>query len=238
MSSLAADPAGHLRPSRVVVGAVSFDPLTVATATAYVRDALGRGCGGLLLVVDRGLHRQGLGPELESATVVVAASATAVWASRLAGSGLPQRVTGIALAESLCAVAAVDGRQVYVIGGQPGGRGVPTGAQRVAAVWGLRHRGLRIAGSASPGPAPADRWDVAEVVEAKPDLVFVSAGPSGERIIAALRPELPSAWLIGCPGLVDAVLGGQVPTEPGPGALAMLGRGVARRLSRWLRRHP
>jgi N-acetylglucosaminyldiphosphoundecaprenol N-acetyl-beta-D-mannosaminyltransferase len=200
------------------VGSVSFDPLVATQAATMVRDSLARGCGGLMLVVGREEHHRGLEPELQAATVVLAGSATAVWASRLAGRRLPQRVRPTALAEALCGGAAADGRRVFVVGGAPGAPGVPSGGQRAAAVLGLRFRGLRIAGSASP---PADGspavWAAlsADIVEAKPDLVLVGLDAGAqEQALAALRPQLPGAWLLGSADMIDTLLGDQTTQRP------------------------
>jgi N-acetylglucosaminyldiphosphoundecaprenol N-acetyl-beta-D-mannosaminyltransferase len=200
------------------VGSVSFDPLVATQAAAMVRDSLARGCGGLMLVVGRDLHHRGLEPGLQAATVVLAGSATAVWAARLAGRRLPQWVRPTELVEALCGAAAADGRRVFVVGGAPGAPGVPSGGQRAAAVLGLRFRGLRIAGSASP---PADCspavWAAlsADVVEAKPDLVLVGLDAGAqEQALAALRPQLPGAWLLGSAGMIDALLGDQTNQRP------------------------
>jgi N-acetylglucosaminyldiphosphoundecaprenol N-acetyl-beta-D-mannosaminyltransferase len=242
--------------ARVAVGSVAFDPLTVGAASALVRDSLGRGAGGLLVVVGRESHDRGVGSVHQAATVVLAGSATAVWASWLVGRGLPQRVRPVALAEALCGVAASDGRRVFVVGGAPGGPGVPSEAQRAAAVLGLRFRGLHVdasgcpratgphtgtaatgphTGTAAAGPlagAPATgplastaatgpaagpatgmvtAWSavLADVVEAKPDLVLVSTDAEArERILTALRVALPGAWLVDCAGIIDGLVHG------------------------------
>jgi N-acetylglucosaminyldiphosphoundecaprenol N-acetyl-beta-D-mannosaminyltransferase len=243
--------------ARVAVGSVAFDPLTVGAAGALVRDSLARGSGGLLVVVGRESHDWGVGSVDQAATVVLAGSATAVWASWLVGRGLPQRVRPVALAEALCGVAASDGRRVFVVGGAPGGPGVPSEAQRAAAVLGLRFRGLHVDASAGPratgphtgtaaacphtaaaaaGPltgAPATGPPastaatglvagsatgmvtacsavLADVVEAKPDLVLVSTDAEArERILTALRVALPGAWLVDCAGIIDGLVHGR-----------------------------
>jgi UDP-N-acetyl-D-mannosaminuronic acid transferase (WecB/TagA/CpsF family) len=260
-------PSTELAP-RVAVGSVAFDPLTVGAASALVRDELARGSGGLLVVVGRESHDRGVESVHQAATVVLAGSATAVWASWLLGRGLPQRVRPAALAEALCGVAASDGRRVYLVGGAPGGPGVPSEAQRAAAVLGLRFRGLHVAASACPpatgpstgtaaaglptgapatgpptgealaagpaatGPAatgppaataatvpaagPTDpatgvvtAWSavLADVMEAKPDLVLISTDAEvRERILTELRVALPGAWLVDCAGIIDGLV--------------------------------
>jgi N-acetylglucosaminyldiphosphoundecaprenol N-acetyl-beta-D-mannosaminyltransferase len=49
------------------------------------------------------------------------------------------------------------------------------------------------------------------VVEAKPDLVLVGLGfPKQERVIDALRRQLPLSWFLGCGAAIDFVAGDQV----------------------------
>jgi N-acetylglucosaminyldiphosphoundecaprenol N-acetyl-beta-D-mannosaminyltransferase len=46
------------------------------------------------------------------------------------------------------------------------------------------------------------------IVEAKPDLVYVGLGfPKQERVIDALRPDLPFTWFLGCGAAVNFVAG-------------------------------
>lgn len=199
-------------PPRVLVGSVAFDPLPADAAVTLVRDGMARGSGGLMVVVGRDAHQQPLPPELQAATVVLAGSATAVWASRLSGRPLPGRVRPTELAEALCQAAVPDGRRVFVLGGAPGAPGVPSVAQRAAAILSLRFRGLPIVGTAgAPAPDAPRAWAAlrADVVEAKPDLVLVGTDAvTGPPLLAALRGDLPAAWLVGSAGLVDALLGG------------------------------
>jgi N-acetylglucosaminyldiphosphoundecaprenol N-acetyl-beta-D-mannosaminyltransferase len=194
----------------VRIGSVAFDPLTTAQAETLVRDGMARGSGGCVLVVGREALRRGLAPALQAAIAVLAGSTTAIWASWLAGQPLPPRVRPPELAESLCGACATDGRRVFVVGGAPGGPGIPSVAQRAAAVLGLKYRGLRIAGTASsPVPDAPLTWArlCADVVEAKPDLVLVGTEPASlQRIVEALRTDLPSGWLVGSPKMIDALL--------------------------------
>jgi hypothetical protein len=199
--------------------------IPLVEAVTLVRDAIRRGAGGRLVLLDRALRKPSLSPR-ESAragaqhgTVVLAAPRRSVWTSWLRLRRMPARVSPVNVADALCSACLVDGRRVFLIGGEPGGRGVPSGALRAAAVLGLRYPGLRIAGALSPSTNP-DEWTVLieEVIEAKPDVVLVSlrepSSPSArvrtglqEELIAELRAALPGAWVFGSPGLIDAVVG-------------------------------
>jgi N-acetylglucosaminyldiphosphoundecaprenol N-acetyl-beta-D-mannosaminyltransferase len=192
----------------ISLNSLIFDAVTEAQAVDVVRRSLERGEGGWIFTPNVDILRQrARGIDAGSgATLVVADGAPLVWASRLAGTPLPARVAGSDLVWSLARMAATEGRSLFLIGGQP-----PDGAQRAAKA--LRETGVRIAGAACP-PFRFDRDPVlmeqirAELVEAKPDLVYIGLGfPRQERLIAALRPDLPAAWFLGCGAAIDFLAG-------------------------------
>ncbi|MGX5653812.1 WecB/TagA/CpsF family glycosyltransferase [Geodermatophilus nigrescens] len=135
---------------------------------------------------------------VSGATLAVADGMPLVWASRLAGDPLPERVTGASLVGTLAEAAALTGHSVYLLGGEPG---VPEAAGAALAE---RFPGTRVVGTESPPFGfDADEAQVAalldRVASAAPDLVLVGLGfPKQERLIALLRPLLPHAWLLGC----------------------------------------
>jgi N-acetylglucosaminyldiphosphoundecaprenol N-acetyl-beta-D-mannosaminyltransferase len=227
-------------------GAVHFDALTRWEVANHVRDELVRGRGGRVAVLSHELLRHiddtpAVREMLGDADLVLAGSASTVWASRLAGAPLPQRFTAPALADALCAACNADGRRVYLIGGAYGavGRaglpgtagklrgladarllasahpaGLPRGAARAAAVLGLRHQGLKVAGCAAPTAAVAtDQRALGTVVEdlaaAKPDLILLGVDHlAAEQVLAqAARAELPGSWLFGSVGLIAELAG-------------------------------
>src|SRR5438270_201789 len=67
-------------------------------------------------------------------------SGTAVWASRLLGRPVPERVAGVDLFQRLVRAAYEDHSSVYFLGA------TDEVVERVAAVFSERFRGLRIAG--------------------------------------------------------------------------------------------
>lgn len=158
----------------------------------------------VLRTVDRRPHLRGLGEK----AIVVADGMPVVWAGRLAGMALPERVTGSSLLYSLSAAAALDGRSVYLLGGAPG---IP---ERAADVLRERFPGLRVVGTTSP-PFGFDRSPsgfqraVDNLCSASPDLVMVGLGfPRQERLIEVVRPQLPRTWFLGC-GAGIAMAAGQ-----------------------------
>jgi N-acetylglucosaminyldiphosphoundecaprenol N-acetyl-beta-D-mannosaminyltransferase len=109
---------------RVTVGGVGFDPLTEDRVVDHVRAALERGQGGRILTPNVDVLRQiGSSTEaraaLDDSTLVVADGMPVIWASRLAGTPLPQRVSGADLIWSLARGLGADGRTIFILGGEP-----------------------------------------------------------------------------------------------------------------------
>jgi N-acetylglucosaminyldiphosphoundecaprenol N-acetyl-beta-D-mannosaminyltransferase len=109
---------------RVTVGGVSFDPLTADRVVEHVRAALDRGHGGRILTPNVDVLRQiarnrAARDALADSTLVVADGMPVIWASRLAGTPLPERVSGADLIWSLARGLGADGRSVFVLGGEP-----------------------------------------------------------------------------------------------------------------------
>ncbi|GAA4906530.1 hypothetical protein GCM10023223_24670 [Stackebrandtia albiflava] len=199
-----------------MVGGLAFDAVTQAEVVDRVRAELRRGRGGRIVTPNVDILRQTRrSPEsrdhVTAGDLVVADGAPLVWASRLAGSALPERVAGSDLIWSLSRAAAEDGRRVFLLGGAPGGDRATAAraADRLIATL----PGLHVVGACSP-PMGFDadpavlRSLVDDMVSARPDVVFVGLGfPKQERVIARLAGALPRAWFLGCGAAVDFVAG-------------------------------
>jgi N-acetylglucosaminyldiphosphoundecaprenol N-acetyl-beta-D-mannosaminyltransferase len=203
---------------RVHLDGTGIDRITEEEVVAVVREALAAGRGGRILTPNVDILRRvhvnsDVRTYLEDADLVVADGMPLVWASRLSGTPLPERVAGSSLIWSLSRGLAHDGRSVFVVGGTPAADGAKDGATRAADRLARECAGLRIAGSFCPEfgfehdeQAYADLCR--KVVGAEPDLVFVGLGfPKQEAVITRLRAELPGAWFIGCGAAVNFVAG-------------------------------
>lgn len=194
---------------RVCLDGVAFDAVTEMAAVAHVLAALDRGTGGRIITPNVDILRQArVDPAVRSfiddAALVVADGMPLVWASRLAGTPLPERVAGASLIWSLSYHLGRAGRTVYLLGGDP----VTGGARRAAAVLTAACPGLRVVGHASPPYDFSFTGVRDEVVEAKPDVVYVGLGfPKQERVISRLRADLPSSWFMGCGAAINFVAG-------------------------------
>ncbi len=197
---------------RIPLLSVDFNRLTEAEVVAHVVAAVRHGEGGRIITPNADILRQvNRLPEarvhIGDATLVVADGTPLLWASRLRGTPLPERVAGANLILSLSAGLAAEGRSVYLLGGP---RGTAAAAARELT---RRYPGLVVAGWHSPSygfdtrPEEVARLR-ARVLAAQPDLVFVGLGfPKQERVIADLRPLLPAAWFLGCGAAIGFAAG-------------------------------
>ncbi len=104
-----------------------------------------------------------------------------VWASRLVGNPLPERVAGSDLLPELCRLAAEQGYSVFFLGGRAGV------APRAAEALRSRHRGLKVAGTYTPvegfGEDPDDQEAAVEAVNrVSPDILFVGVGSPAQEL--------------------------------------------------------
>src|SRR5881409_2990409 len=107
---------------RISLLGVEIDRVTEPQAIATILRALTEGRGGTVVTPNLDQLRQVTArPELarllRDADLVVADGMPLVWASRLQGSPLPERVAGSDLVWALSAEAALHGRSLYLLGG-------------------------------------------------------------------------------------------------------------------------
>jgi N-acetylglucosaminyldiphosphoundecaprenol N-acetyl-beta-D-mannosaminyltransferase len=197
---------------------VRVDCVTERQVTAHVLSSIRAGVGGWIATpnVDHLRiisERPGLLQVVNEASLRVADGMPLLWASRLQGTPLPERITGAGLAVSLTAAAAKEGRSIFLLGGDAGD------AEAASAVLKRLNPNLRIAGIICP-PAGFEQ-DMLQMTEignalhsAKPDLVYSCFGfPKQELVITALRKRLPSAWFLGLGGSL-AIVSGRTPRAP------------------------
>ncbi|MFI5935609.1 WecB/TagA/CpsF family glycosyltransferase [Actinoplanes sp. NPDC051494] len=202
---------------RVRLDGTGFDPITEDEVVAVVREAVATGRGGRIVTPNIDIMRQArtdrrVRAYLADADLIVADGMPLVWASRLgAGVPLPERVAGSSLIWSLSRGLGLDGRSIFVMGGNPGPH--RDGASRAADRLAAHCPGLRIAGTICPEHGferdEETYADVcAKVADAEPDLVFVGLGfPKQEIVIDRLRERMPHTWFIGCGAAVNFVAG-------------------------------
>ena len=147
------------------------------------------------------------------ADICVADGMPLVWAARLQGQPLPERVAGSTLVHHLVERAAAEGRSLYLLGG------TDIANQRAAERMQAQHPTLRLCGHSSPQVAsPPSAAEIkqlaAELLALRPNILLVGMGsPKQEQVIAALRPLLPRTWFMGV-GISFSFLAGEVRRAP------------------------
>jgi N-acetylglucosaminyldiphosphoundecaprenol N-acetyl-beta-D-mannosaminyltransferase len=187
-----------------------------ALVGAFV-DGVRAGRGGWIVTPNLDILRQ-FSASRESRELILAATHRVadglpiVWASRLAGTPLPERLPGSDLVLTLPRAAAGAGFPVFLLGGNPGV------AEAAAAQLQQQHPGIRVACHCPPfgfedDPVELDRIRHALLRE-PPALVLVGLGfPKQERVIRLLRPELPGTWFAGV-GISLSFIAGDQPRAP------------------------
>lgn len=195
-----------------------LDPLTEPETIDRVLDASARGEGGWVCPVNLDVLRQWTRSGevrrlVRMADVVVSDGMPLLWASRIAGRALPDRVAGSSLIWTLPRAAAERGATVFLLGGNDGV------AEAAGAKLQQEIPGLKIAGTHCPPMGFERSSEASEAIdaalrEAQPDIVFVALGfPKQEQLIERLRPILPQAWFISC-GISLSFVTGEVSRAP------------------------
>jgi len=197
---------------------MQIDSVRERQAVQVVMDALEAGRGGWVITPHLDILRQyvaspQLRPLFDESDLVVADGMPLVWASRVQGTPLPERVAGSSMIWSLSAAAAERGGSIYLLGGEPGA------AEESARKLRDANPGLRLAGVNCPphgferDAAARERVAVA-LRNARPDIVYVALGfPKQEMLIRSLRGEMPSVWFLGV-GISLSFVAGRVRRAP------------------------
>jgi N-acetylglucosaminyldiphosphoundecaprenol N-acetyl-beta-D-mannosaminyltransferase len=203
----------NVRIHRVALDAVR------ARLDAYVRD----GGAHQVVTVNMDFLRLACGDAafreaLNAADLSVPDGVPVLWAARLLGEPLGERVTGVDIVEQGAALAAERGYRIFLLGAEPGVAAAAADELR------RRHPGLLIAGTYAPpfGPfsAAEDARIVALVRAARPDMLFVAFGaPRQDVWLHRHRHELGVPVMAGVGGTFN-FLAGRVPRAP-----------------RWMQRH-
>ncbi len=126
-----------------------------------------------------------------------------VWASRLLGKPLKERVTGVDLFEALMARAADKGWRVFLLGAREevvGG---------VARLYPARYPGLTLAGYRNGYWKPDEEEQVvAQIAAARPDILFVAiSSPKKEAFLARYQAAMKVPFAMGVGGTFDVAVG-------------------------------
>lgn len=193
-------------PARLRLFGLPLDPLTMAETVRQVEDQLASGRPGAHLGVNAsniiGARADpAYAADLAAADLVGPDGQSVVWAGRLLGQRIPERVTGIDLMDELVELSARHGWRVYLLGARPAV--IEAVAER------FQERGVAIAGFRDGYFAPHEDERIArEIAALEPHLLFVGLpSPRKERfIIGAARPAgIP--YSVGVGGSFDVIAG-------------------------------
>src|SRR3954447_5157009 len=193
--------------TRVDLMGLPVDQLTESHTIETVLEAVRAGRGGCLFTPNLH-HMQAFAngadgsvydrsSKLPGARLVVADGMPLIWASRLRGTPLPERVAGSNLIWTLTAGAAREGASIFLLGGNPGA--AEACAERMRA----EYPDVRIAGCmAPPHGFERDTRAIEEIVStlrsAAPEIVYVALGfPKQEELALQLAQEMPTTWFVG-----------------------------------------
>jgi N-acetylglucosaminyldiphosphoundecaprenol N-acetyl-beta-D-mannosaminyltransferase len=209
--------------STVAVLGVPFHNVTMDETVALIEEQIREGGFHQVATANvdflkNAISNQHLRDILCSCEMIVPDGMPVVWMSRLIGTPLKERVSGIDLVERLADVSARRGYGIFLLGASE------TRSQRAAKVLRQRFPDLRIVGRYSPEERPLEEMDHEEILrrieEARPEILLVAFGnPKQEQWIAMHRDRLKVPVCIGVGGTLDSL------------------SGTMRRAPRWMQRH-
>jgi N-acetylglucosaminyldiphosphoundecaprenol N-acetyl-beta-D-mannosaminyltransferase len=195
-------------PDRAHVLGCDVDRLRMPEAVEHCESLVRNGAGAQYMAInaakvvmmrrDRELRRIARNCEL-----VTADGQAVVWASRLLGDPLPERIAGIDLMRELLALAERRGYRVYLLGARP------DVLEKAVARLGELHPRLALAGRRDGYFAAREEPSVvADIRAAQTDLLFVGIpSPQKERFLARWGSELEVPFAMGVGGSIDVLAG-------------------------------
>lgn len=211
-------PVAPPSPPAVEILGARLDQVDGPGAIGHIMSSLDVGVGGWVITPNVDILRRIVSDPIfagiaAQADLSIADGMPVVWASRLQGTPLPERVAASELVFPLATEVAQHGHRLFLLGG------APDMAEHTASLL-LEHApSTRIAGTYAP---PVGFEDDAEEIErivkllsdASPDIVLCAFGcPKQERLMVELRRWLPGTWFIGVGGTFT-IVSGQTPAAP------------------------
>ncbi len=181
---------------------ISFDSISESALVQYIVAQAKLGFGGDVITINLDhLRRLTLDAEfrqtVQKAKVRIADGMPIIWASRLQGKPLPERVTGSNLIYSLTEAAADNDLSIFFLGG------ADDTAQRTADILKAKYPKLQVAGVYAPPFGFEHQLREIEHIcglleTIQPNIVYVALGsPKTERLFAHISPVVEQAWWLG-----------------------------------------
>ena len=192
--------------------------VTKSQTVNHIISSLSQGIGGWVITPNLDILRRyknsvSFRNLVATSSLNVADGMPLIWASRLQGNPLFERVNGTDLMVDICSAAARSGNSVFLLGGNAGS------ATKAAANMKGAFDGLKVVGCFCPDFGFESNLDeiqeIAEILAAvKPDIVFVGLGsPKQDVLINMLRLQFPQIWWLGV-GVSFSFLAGELVRAP------------------------
>src|SRR4029453_6784085 len=196
---------------RVKIGRLEIDAVTFPQALERIAELVDRRNGGAVFTpnvdhIVKAERDSDFRRAYSRADLCLGDGMPLVWASRLLGSPLPEKVSGSDLVLPLIRMAAERRWRVYLLGGAPGG--AEAVAERLN-----RELGAQIVGTDAPvvdvaGTSDDSEQTLERLRAASPDVVLVAFGaPKQELWIERFRDRIRPPVAIGVGGSLDFVAG-------------------------------
>jgi N-acetylglucosaminyldiphosphoundecaprenol N-acetyl-beta-D-mannosaminyltransferase len=209
--------ASTSRKAKVAILGVPIDNLSMDEVMQILEDHIAEGGFHQVATANvdfliKSIHDDELRETLCRCDLVLPDGMPLVWASRLMGSALKERVAGADLVPRLVSLAAARGYRVFLLGAEDA-------SSARAAVWmESQYPGVRIVGRYSPEFKPLDQMDHEDILcrieAAQPDILLVAFGnPKQEKWLAMHRHRLNVPLCIGIGASLD-FLSGKVTRAP------------------------
>jgi len=193
---------------RLEVLGLPVDNLTMEETLGVVEGFIERGRPHQHVVVNvdkvvKSVHDAELRGIISRCALINADGMPVVWASRLLGTPLKERVAGVDLFDALMTRAAAKGWRVFLLGAR---EEIVT---RVRDIYAARHPGLVIAGHRNGYWRDDEEAQVAaQVRDARADLLFVAiSSPTKERFLGRWQPFMRVPFAMGVGGSFDVAAG-------------------------------
>ena len=190
------------RPAQITLMGVPIDGFTLRGLVAHLVAESRQRPGGYLMTPNLDNMRTltqdpAVLARAIAADIRVADGMPLIWASRLQGTPLPERVAGSDVIWELAGELARTGKSLFLLGGKPGTAG------RAAAALIARFPGLIVAGTYCPpvgfedDPSEIARMDGA-LRAASPDFVYIGLPfPKASALALQMRDVMPATWFVG-----------------------------------------
>jgi N-acetylglucosaminyldiphosphoundecaprenol N-acetyl-beta-D-mannosaminyltransferase len=196
---------------RVAILGVAIDNLTMDEVLDSVEAKITEGGFHQIATANvdflmKSIHDEELYETLSQCDLVLADGMPLVWASRLLGTALKERVAGADLVPQLAKLSASRGYRIFLLGSEEE-------SSAGAAAWMEKSfPGVQIAGRYCPEFQPLEEMDHEEILSriaaAKPDILLVAFGnPKQEKWLAMHRNRLQVPVCIGIGGSLDFLSG-------------------------------